>query len=70
MKPQAIQKDISTIKRIGAIQMILQTLSRATGMRASVIVSLADDKWTAAAVIDETGLGLKQGDQLDMATTY
>ncbi|MEO6589970.1 MAG: hypothetical protein ABIP06_11775 [Pyrinomonadaceae bacterium] len=70
MQSTGIEKDISAINRIGAIQTILQTLSRATGMRASVVSSLADDKWTAAAAIDETGLGLKTGDQLDMATTY
>ncbi len=70
MQATAVEKDISAINRIGAIQTILQTLSRATGMRATVVSSLTDNKWTAAAVIDETEFGLKCGDQLDMATTY
>lgn len=65
-----IQQDISSINRIGAIDMILKSLRRFTGMRISLVARITDQTWTACAVNDEAGFGLKQGDQLDLETTY
>lgn len=64
------QKDVDYVSRIGIIQTILKILSEATGMRNSAVVSLAEDKWTAACTLKNNSFGLEKGDQLDMETTY
>ena len=66
----AIQKDLDYVGRIKIIQTILKILGEATGMRNSAVVSLAEDKWTAACTLDNNSFGLEDGDQLDMETTY
>ncbi len=66
----SITKDIESIHKIDAIQTILKLLKQTTGMKNSAVVSLADEKWTAACVLDDNPYGLNPGDQLDMNTTY
>jgi len=66
----AIQKDVSAINRIEAVQMILKTLARSTKMRVSLVSRITDDSWTACAVIDEANFGLNVGDELNLASTY
>ena len=67
---ERIEKDINSINRIDVIQTILKILKESTGMRNSAVVSLAEGKWTAACALEENAFGLKNGDQLDMQTTY
>lgn len=67
---QTIEQDIAAISRIGAMEMILKVLRRVTGMRISLVARVTSDSWTACAINDEAGFGLKPGDRLDLTTTY
>ena len=67
---QTIEKDIAAISQIGTIPMILKVLRRITGMRISLVARITPETWTACAVHDEAGFGLKPGDELELATTY
>jgi len=69
MTPE-IAKDVALVNRIDAVQMILQVLRQMTGLRIALVARVTEDSWTACAVLDEAGFGLKPGDALDMATTY
>jgi hypothetical protein len=62
--------DVTAISRLGAVQLILRVLSRSTGLRIALVARVSPDSWTACAVLDEAGFGLKVGDQLDLHTTY
>lgn len=59
------------LDRLPTIQTILRVLAHTTGLRVALVVHIgADDSWTAAAVLDEAGLGMRPGDQLQLETTY
>jgi hypothetical protein len=64
------EDDLAAIRRIPAIDTILRVLKQATGLRIALVARVTSDSWTACAVLDEAGFGLKPGDQLDLATTY
>ena len=65
-----IENDVAVFSRIQAVNMILETLQKLTGMRLSLVARLDDDSWTACSVIDRAGFGLKTGDQLELSNTY
>ena len=65
-----VKADIEAISRIDAIQTILGVLRQSTGMRVALVSRITENSWTACAVLDEAGFGLKAGDELDLATTY
>ena len=62
--------DVTAISRLEAVQLILRVLSRTTGLRIAVVARVTKESWTACAVLDNAGFGLKVGDQLDLQTTY
>lgn len=62
--------DVTAISRLEAVQLILRVLSRTTGLRIAVVARVTKETWTACAVLDNAGFGLKVGDQLDLQTTY
>jgi hypothetical protein len=62
--------EIAAISRLDAVQTALRVLQRTTGMRISLVARVTDEAWTACAVLDEAGFGLKPGDQLELHTTY
>ena len=66
----AIEADIESILRLPAIETILQVLRKTTGLRIALVARVDQSSWTACAVLDDAGFGLKPGDQLDLATTY
>ena len=65
-----IEKDVAAFSRIAAINMILETLQKLTGMRLSLVARVDSDSWTACAVLDRAEFGLNVGDQLELSTTY
>lgn len=65
----AITADIATISRINVVPAILQVICESTGMRFAAVARVTDDSWTACAVLDLLGFGLKAGDELDVKTT-
>ncbi|MCO7517657.1 GAF domain-containing sensor histidine kinase [Pseudomonas guariconensis] len=65
----AVSADIATIGRINVVPAILQVICETTGMRFAAVARVTEDSWTACAVLDNLGFGLKAGDELDVAST-
>ncbi|HVT02717.1 MAG TPA: hypothetical protein VHL58_04995 [Thermoanaerobaculia bacterium] len=65
-----ISRDLAAISRLTAIDTILHLLTKSTGLRLALVARITDDSWTACAVLDDCGFGLKVGDQLELVTTY
>lgn len=70
MSDSNFSADVLSINRLEAIQTILRVLQRTTGLRIALVARVTDESWTACAVVDEAGFGLKPGDQLDLQSTY
>jgi hypothetical protein len=64
------EADVAALSRMDAVQLILKVLSRSTGLRIALVARVTPDSWTACAVLDEAGFGIKPGDRLDVRTTY
>lgn len=62
--------DLAAIGRLEAVQTALGVLRRTTGMRIALVARVTDDSWTACAVLDDAGFGLRPGDELPLQTTY
>ncbi len=62
--------EIATINRLEVVQNILKLLSHTTGLRIALVTRVTENSWTACAVLDNAGFGLKPGDQLELQTTY
>ncbi len=62
--------DGEMINRLEAVHTILRVLLQSTGLRIALVARVTGQSWTACAVLDEAGFGLKTGDELDLATTY
>lgn len=60
----------AAINRLDAVQTILQVLAESTGLRIALVARVTDSTWTACAVLDNAGFGLKPGDDLPLETTY
>lgn len=65
-----IETDIESIKDLESVDKILEILKQVTGLRIALVARVTESSWTACAVVDEAGFGLKRGDQLELATTY
>ena len=65
-----VHAEITVLNRLEAVQTILRVLSRATGMRIALVARVTEGSWTAVAVLDEAGFGLRPGDALPLQTTY
>jgi signal transduction histidine kinase len=61
--------DIESISRIKAVPMILQVVTRMTGMRFAAVARVTDNSWTCCAAYDLVDFGLKPGDELKLETT-
>ncbi|WPP01120.1 GAF domain-containing sensor histidine kinase [Pseudomonas sp. HR96] len=66
---KSVATDIATIGRINAVPAILQVICETTGMRFAAVARVTDTTWTACAVLDNLGFGLKAGGELDLTTT-
>jgi signal transduction histidine kinase len=66
---KSVATDIATIGRIQAVPALLQVICESTGMRFAVVARVTEKSWTACAVLDTLGFGLKVGGELDVATT-
>src|SRR4051812_15184372 len=67
---QPTARDVLTIGRISAVPSILRIVSETTGLRFAAVARVTDDSWTACAVLDKIGFGLRAGGQLDVTTTF
>ncbi|KAA0974968.1 GAF domain-containing sensor histidine kinase [Pseudomonas sp. ANT_H12B] len=66
---QTAAADIATIGRISAVPAMLQVIREMTGLRFAAVARVTEDSWTACAVLDQLGFGLKVGGELDVVTT-
>ena len=69
MRPSAAA-DVATINRISSVPAILQVIVEMTGMRFAAVARVSQQSWTACAVLDNLGFGLKPGEELDLVTTF
>ena len=67
--PEDIARAREAIGRIEVVPTLLAVLCETTGMRFSVVACVTETTWTACAVQDEIGFGVKRGDQLAVKTT-
>lgn len=64
-----IDPDVVLISSIEAITNILSVVCSMTGMGFAAVARVTDDRWTACAVRDQIGFGLKPGEELPLKTT-
>lgn len=64
-----IARDIATVGGIDAITNILTVVCGLTGMGFAAVARVTETTWTACAVRDEIGFGLKPGGELPLKTT-
>jgi signal transduction histidine kinase len=64
-----IARDLAAIARIECIPELLRVVCRTTFMGFAGVARVSEFSWTACAVEDHIGLGLKPGGQLDISTT-
>ncbi|MDT0576830.1 GAF domain-containing sensor histidine kinase [Croceicoccus sp. F390] len=60
---------VSDLSRLTLVPEILENVCRLTGLGFATVAVLTTDRWIACSVHDETGLGLKAGDQLPVEFT-
>ena len=65
-----VDRDVAALGRIDAVETILRVMQRVTNLRTSLVARVTSDSWTACAVLDEAGYGLKPGDNLELHTTF
>lgn len=66
---QSISHDVATISRISAVPAILQVITESTGLGFAAVARVTEDSWTACAVLDNLGFGLKPGGELELTST-
>jgi len=66
---KAIEQCVAEVQAISAVPDIMQTLAGLTGLRLICIAHVTEASWTACAILDRLGLGMKPGDQIDVTTT-
>jgi len=64
-----IDASVEAISRLSVVPRILDAVVRATGMRFAAVARVTEDRWTACAVRDDLGFGLKPGEDLILETT-
>jgi hypothetical protein len=65
-----VSADIAAIDRLEAVRMALKVLRRSTQLRIALVARVTEESWTACAVLDDAGFGLKPGDELELSTTF
>ena len=68
--PPALAADVEAIGRIEAVPTILDVVCRMTGMRFAAVARVTEERWIACETLDNAGLGLGPGDELEIATTF
>jgi signal transduction histidine kinase len=64
-----IAADLAAVARIESVPSILKVITEVTGMGFAAVARVSDQRWTACAVHDAIGFGLKAGDDLPLETT-
>jgi signal transduction histidine kinase len=64
-----VADDVAAISRMESVRTILQVVAHITGMRFTAIARVTDTSWTACAVHDLVGLGVRSGSELAPEST-
>lgn len=64
-----IFRDIEAVRKIPAVNSILEVICRTTGMGFAAVARVTDEKWVTCAVRDEINFGLVPGSELKLETT-
>ncbi|WP_299988385.1 GAF domain-containing sensor histidine kinase [uncultured Pontibacter sp.] len=62
-------KDLEAVRQIPIVPNMLETVCQLTGMGFSAIARVTEDRWLACSVRDQVHFGLKEGEELEIATT-
>lgn len=65
----ALPQCVAEVQAISAVPDIMHTLAELTGLRLICVAHVTETSWTACAILDRLGFGLKPGDPLDVTTT-
>jgi len=65
----ALLQDLASVAAVPGLHLLLEAVSRATGMRFAAVARVTDDRWTACAVYDLIDFGLRPGQDLGLETT-
>lgn len=65
----SLQGDLEAIAQIPGLAALLESVTRATGMRFAAVARVTDRRWTACAVYDGIDFGLRPGQDLVLETT-
>lgn len=68
--PASLRAEVEAIARIEAVPTILDVVCRITGMGFAAVARVTPDRWIACRTLDRIGFGLKNGDELEIATTF
>jgi GAF domain-containing protein len=66
---ESYQRDIDAVMRIEAVPLILDVISRVSGMGFAAVARVTEDRWIACSVLDHISFGLTPGGELDVKTT-
>jgi signal transduction histidine kinase len=66
---ETVAADIAMIGRLSAVPSILEIVSATTGLRFAAVARVTENSWTACAVLDKIGFGLRVGGELEVTTT-
>jgi signal transduction histidine kinase len=69
LTPQSVEASIEAIQALSVVPGLLETVCQVTEMRFAAVARVTDDRWTACAVADHMGFGLKPGGDLELKTT-
>jgi len=69
MNSHGLRQDLEAVASIEAVPMILEVVTRSTGMRFAAVARVTDRQWICCAVRDEISFGLAVGGELKLETT-
>ncbi len=64
------QADIERLATNETIRTILETVMLATEMRFAAVARVTEDRWVACRTVDEMSLGLAEGDEIEVQSTF
>jgi signal transduction histidine kinase len=64
-----LQMDLEAVRQIPIVPTMLETICQLTEMGFATIARVTEERWLACSVRDQVHFGLKEGDELEIATT-
>ncbi|MFT2008223.1 GAF domain-containing sensor histidine kinase [Pontibacter sp. 13R65] len=64
-----LYQDLEAVRQIPIVPTMLEVICHTTGMGFAAIARVTQDRWVACSVRDEVQFGLKEGGELEIATT-